>query len=76
MFHDAVPTTQFAELNGSIIMNGKFRRQQTWFLVTECTALNSRLTEENLLDRQDSNTDSTEYKAGMLAITSQKPLFH
>jgi len=34
MFYDALSTTQFAELNGSINMNGKFRRQQPWFLVT------------------------------------------
>ena len=38
--------------------------------------LESRLTEENLVDRQDSNIDSTEYKPGMLAITSQKSLLH
>jgi hypothetical protein len=35
------------------------------------SCLESRLTEQNLLDRQDSNIDSTEYKAGMFAITSQ-----
>jgi len=34
--------------------------------------LKSRPTEEIVLDRQDINIDSTEYKTGMLAITSQK----
>ena len=31
--------------------------------------LESRSTEENLLDKLDSNIDSTEYKVGTLAIT-------